>query len=159
MKFLTIVDEFSRIGLAVPCGRSLTGMAVIQTLEKLIPVWGAPDCLRSDNSSEFVAHQIKRWLQERGIGTHYIDPGSPWQNQFVESFNSIFRTTFLNRWCFLTLAETRALTRQWLEEYNLVRPHGSLGGLSPLQFLRNFRGDNPNINTMKIPENLTLEVD
>ena len=78
---------------------------------------------------------------------------------FIESFNSIFRTTFLNRWCFLTLAETKVLIRQWLEEYNEVRPHGSLGGLSPLQFLRNFRSDKSIINKIKLPENLILEVD
>ena len=78
---------------------------------------------------------------------------------FIESFNSIFRTTFLNRWCFLTLAETKALTRQRLEEYNEIRPHGSLGGLSPLQFLRQFRSDKSIINKMKLPEYLTLELD
>ena len=74
---------------------------------------------------------------------------------FIESFNSIFRTTFLNRWCFLTLAETKALTRQRLEEYNEIRPHGSLGGLS----LRQFRSDKSIINKMKLPEYLTLELD
>ena len=76
----------------------------------------------------------------------------------IESFNSIFRTTFLNRWCILTLAETKVLIRQWLEEYNEVHPHGSLGGLSPLQFLRNFRSDKSIINKIKLPENLILEV-
>ena len=118
LKFLTIVDQFSRVALSILCGRSLTGLHVIRTLQPVLPVWEAPDCLRSDNGSEFVARQVKKWLLEHGIGTHYIDSGSPWQNPFIESFNSIFRTTFLNRWCFLTLAETKALTRQWLEDYN-----------------------------------------
>ena len=159
LKFLTLVNKFSRVALSLSCGRSLTGLHVIRTLQTLLLVWASPDCLRSDNGSEFVARQVKKWLLEHGIGTHYIDPGSPLQNPFIESFNSIFRTTFVNRWCFLTLAETKALTRQWLEEYNEVRPHGSLGGLSPLQFLRNFRNDKSIINKIKLPENLTLEVD
>ena len=85
--------------------------------------------------------------------------GKPLTNPFIESFNSIFRTTFLNRWCCLTLAETKALTGQWLEEYNEIRPHGLLGGSSPFQFLRNFRIDKSIINKMKLPENLTLKVD
>ena len=106
------------------------------------PRLGCTGLPASGNGSEFVARQVKKWLLEHGIGTYYIEPGSPWKNPFIESFNSIFRTTFLNRWCFLTLAETKALIRQWLEKYNEVRPHGSLGGLSPLQFLRNFVATN-----------------
>ena len=124
LKFLTIVDEFSRVALSLSCGRTLTGLHVIRTLQTLLPVWGATDCLRSDNGSEFVARQVKKWFLEHGIGTHYIDPVSPWQIHFIESFNSIFRTTFLNRCFSLTLAETKALTRQWLEEYNEIRRHG-----------------------------------
>jgi transposase InsO family protein len=159
LKFLTLVDEYSRVSLVLPCGRSMTGRDVIRALQDTIKIWGMPTCIRSDNGAEFVAHQVKKWLDDHQIGTHYIDPGSPWQNPFVESFNSIFRTTFLNRWCFLTLAETKFLTQQWVEEYNLIRPHGSLAGLSPLQFLRNFHRDNPKFNHMTLPENLTLEVD
>lgn len=159
LKFLTIVDEFSRVNLEIPCARSMTGSDVIGVLSRLIKIWGSPTCIRSDNGSEFVAHQVKQWITENGIEIHYIDPGSPWQNAYIESFNSIFRITFLNRWCFLTLAETRVLVKQWHEEYNLIRPHGSLDGLSPLQFLRNFRRDNPEFNQMIMPANLTLEVD
>lgn len=67
---------------------------------------------------------------------HYIDPGSPWQNAYNESFNSIFRTTCLNRWLFCSMTETRVVTDHWLDEYNTVRPHGSLGGMTPEQFLK-----------------------
>ena len=98
LKFLKIVDEFSWVTLSLSCGRSLTGLHVIRTLETWLPVWRVTDCLRSDNGSEFVARQVKKWLLDHGIGAHYIDLGSPWQNSFIESFNSIFRTTFLNRW-------------------------------------------------------------
>ena len=108
-----IVDEFSRVALSLSCGRSLTGLHVIRTLERLLPVWGASDCVRSDNGSEFVARQVKEMTLGPWDYTHYIDPGSSWQNPCIESFNSIFRTTFLNRWCFLTLVETKALTWQW----------------------------------------------
>lgn len=151
LKFLNIVDEYSKVALANECHRSLTGTDVKRVLGKLIQTWGAPVSIRSDNGPEFVAKQITQWLEEHTIGTHYIDPGCPWQNPYIESFNSIFRTTFLNRWCFRHLAEVRVLTQQWREEYNSIRPHGSLRGLSPLQFLRNFRRDNPNFNLMKCP--------
>ena len=77
LKFLMIVDEFSRVALSLSRGRSLTGLHVIRTLETLLPVWGAADFLRSDNGSEFVTRQVKKWLLEHGIGTHYIDSGSP----------------------------------------------------------------------------------
>ena len=94
LKFLTIVDEFSQIALSLSCGRSLTGLHVIRTLETLLPVWEASDCLGSDNGSEFVARQVKKWFLDHGIGTHYIDPGSPWQNPFIESFNSMLQNDF-----------------------------------------------------------------
>ena len=111
LNFLPIVDEFSRIALSLSYRRARTGLHVIRTMETLLPVWGAMDCLRSGNGSEFVAHQVKKWLLEHGIGTHYIDSGSAWKNPFIESINSIFRTTFVNRRYTLTLAETKALTR------------------------------------------------
>jgi len=140
LKCLTVVDEFAREGLAIPSGRSLTATDVIRALEALIRRYGRPVCLRSDNGPEFIAHRVKEWLEKRGIGTHYIDPGSPWQNPFNESFNSIFRTTCLDRWAFASLAEARAVIANWLHEYNTVRPHGSLAGRSPAQFIRELEG-------------------
>lgn len=134
LKFLTIVDEFYRGGLAVDCSRSLTAPDVIRALARLIRHHGRPECLRSDNGPEFIATEVQRWLQRNGIDTHYIEPGSPWQNPYNESFNSIFRTTCLNRWAFETVAEAKIITTQWLDEYNRVRPHGSLAGRSPSQF-------------------------
>ena len=107
-KFLTRVDNFSLVALSLSYGRSLTGLHVIRTLQTLLSVWGATDCLPSNNGSEFVARQLEKRLLEHGIGTHYI-VGSAWQIQFIEHFNSIFRTAFLNRWCFLTLEETKSL--------------------------------------------------
>jgi hypothetical protein len=81
---------------------------------------------------------VKAWLARNGIDTHYIEPGSPWQNAYNESFNSIFRTTCLNRWTFESVAEAKAVSGQWLEEYNTIRLHGSLAGRSPSQFIKDW---------------------
>lgn len=138
LKCLTVVDEFTRESLAVHCATSLTSTDVIAVLAELVVQHGRPVCMRSDNGPEFIAKAVKDWLAKRSIGTHYIDPGSPWQNPFGESFNSIFRTTCLNRWLFESVSEARAVIGQWLEEYNTIRPHGSLGGRSPAQFIEDW---------------------
>ena len=136
LRCLTIVDEFTREGLAIRCARSLTASDVVRVLEELIGRCGKPQCIRSDNGPEFVADAVKSWLSERSIGTHYIEPGSPWQNPYGESFNSIFRTTCLDRWAFESVAESRAVISHWLTEYNTIRPHGSLNGKPPAQFIK-----------------------
>jgi len=138
LKCLTIVDEFTREGLAIEVRRSLTAGDVIRVLQWLIAEHGRPVCIRSDNGPEFIAAQVKGWLKRHSIGTHYIEPGSPWQNAYNESFNSIFRTTCLNRWDFESVVESRAVIDQWLTEYNTIRPHGSLGGRPPAQFLKDW---------------------
>lgn len=155
LKFLTIVDEFTRFGLAVAGRRGFTSTDVIDVLEKLMPLWGRPECIRSDNDSAFIAKAIQRWLKQRFVGTHFIDPGSPWQNPYNESFNSIFRITCLNRWSFANLTEARIVTEQWQQEYNTIRPHGSLGGRSPSQFFHDWQAEHPSVKTMKIPQSLT----
>ena len=148
LKCLTIVDEFTREGLAIRCGRSLTATDVIHALKELIQRHGRPVCLRSDNGPQFVAMTVRNWLNEHNIGTHYIDPGSPWQNPYNESFNSIFRTTCLDRWAFETLAQARIVIAEWLNEYNTIRPHGSLAGRSPVQFIQELI-DHVQTTTMK----------
>lgn len=140
LKCLTVVDEFTRQGLAVRCARSLTATDVVRILDELIRQHGRPDCLRSDNGPEFIARIVQGWLSKRSVGTHYIDPASPWQNAYNESFNSIFRTTCLNRWAFESVVEAKAVIGQWLDEYNTVRPHGSLEGRSPSQFIEDWEG-------------------
>ena len=136
LKCLTVVDEFARLGLAIPVGRSLTATDVTRILDELFRQYGRPVCIRSDNGPELVSRHVQKWLKEKHVNTHYIDPGSPWQNAYNESFNSIFRTTCLDRCLFSSLTEARAIINQWLEEYNTVRPHGSLGGMNPEQFLQ-----------------------
>ena len=155
LKFLTVVDEFTRIGLAVACRRGFTSREVIMVLEELVAQWGRPECMRSDNGGEFIAAAVQRWLREHLVGTHFIDPGSPWQNPYNESFNSIFRITCLNRWSFANQTEARVVTQQWLGEYNTIRPHGSLGGCSPIQFLKDWKVEHPKFELRKIPESLT----
>lgn len=156
LKFLTVVDEFTRLNMDLPCRRGFTSSDVLRVLELLMTLWGRPQCLRSDNDSTFLANAVRRWLKERVVGTHFIDPGSPWQNPYNESFNGIFRTTCLNRWSFANMTEARVVTRVWWHEYNTIRPHGSLGGRSPLKFFYDWRAEHPGIHTtMKIPESLT----
>jgi transposase InsO family protein len=140
LRCLTIVDEFTREGLAIRCARSLTAGDVVRVLEELMARHGKPQCIRSDNGPEFVADAVKTWLRDHGVGTHYIEPGSPWQNPYGESFNSIFRTTCLDRWAFESVSESRAVIDQWLTEYNTIRPHGSLNGRAPAQFIKDWAG-------------------
>jgi transposase InsO family protein len=131
LKCLTIIDEYTREGLEIYSARSITSGDVIRVLEGLFMRHGSPVCLRSDNGPELVAKKLRQWLKEKGVGTHYIDPGSPWQNAYNESFNGIFRDGCLNRWIFTSVREARQVIAQWLEEYNTVRPHGSLRGKTP----------------------------
>jgi putative transposase len=136
LKCMTVVDEFTRQGFEITVGRSLTAKDVICVLDKLFREHGRPACLRSDNGPEMVSSAVQKWLKEKHVDTHYIDPGSPWQNAYCESFNSIFRTTCLDRWLFSSMMEARVVINHWLEEYNTIRPHGSLGGMNPEYFLQ-----------------------
>lgn len=151
LKCLTVVDEFTRQGLAIRIGRSLMAIDVIRTLQELFEAHGKPTCLRSDNGPELVSSKVQTWLKTNHVDTHYIEPGSPWQNAYCESFNSIFRTTCLDRFVFSSLTETRVITNHWLEEYNTIRPYASLEGSSPAQFLRNWAD-----MSVQQPKSLTL---
>jgi len=135
IKCLTIIDEYTRYCLAIHVGRSITARKVKQRLQELFIFWGRPVCIKSDNGPEFVAKEVQDWLKRSGVGTHYIDPGSPWQNGFNESFNGVFRDGCLNRWLFNTVQESRKIIEKWLMEYNQERPHGSLNGKTPEAFL------------------------
>lgn len=149
LRCLTIVDEYSRENMAVEIARSLTSADVVRVLERLVATHGAPQCIRSDNGPEFIATAVKNWLRSQGIGAHYIDPGSPWQNAYCESFNAIFRDSCLDRWSFESVSEARAIVAQWRAEYNTIRPHGSLSGRSPAQFLEDWAADRRATSTEK----------
>jgi len=134
LRFLTVIDEYTRRGLWIECARHLTSVDVVRVLEQLVELHGSPAAIKSDNGSEFVAKKVQDWIKEHGIGAHFIDPGSPWQNGHNESFNGVFRDSCLNRWLFESLREAREASESWLREYNEERPHGSLGGLTPSKF-------------------------
>lgn len=134
LKFLTVVDEYTRESLEIYVDHHITSIDVIEVLKQLIAERDAPSFIRSDNGSEFIAHAIKRWVKEQGMQTLYIEPGSPWQNAYSESFNAQFRRECLNRELFCSLLESRVITQDWRKEYNEFRPHGSLNGLTPKEF-------------------------
>ncbi|MGQ9688898.1 MAG: integrase core domain-containing protein, partial [Desulfobaccales bacterium] len=134
LRLLTIIDEFTRESLEIEVARSLPAPAVINVLSRLFAHRGAPVYVRSDNGPEFVAVAIKEWLAQCGVKTHYINPGSPWQNAYGESFNDKFRDECLNQEVFHSVAEARIITRGWRQSYNAERPHSSLGYLTPLEF-------------------------
>ena len=128
---LNVVDEFSRECLAIRVGRRLGSTEVIDVLTDLFISRGTPAYIRSDNGPEFVATAVKAWITELGARPAYIEPGSPWENGYVESFNGKFRDELLACEAFNTLAEARVLIEQWRKHYNTVRPHSSLGYRPP----------------------------
>jgi len=134
MRLLTIVDEFTRESLEITVARSMPAQAVMAVLASLFAERGAPAYLRSDNGPEFVAAAVKDWLKGCGVQTHYIDPGSPWQNAYGESFNDKLRDECLNLEWFHSLAEARVIIRRWRQYYNEERPHSSLGYQTPAEF-------------------------
>jgi putative transposase len=134
LKWLSLVDEYTRECLALKVARSITSEDVIDTLAELFAIRGVPKHVRSDNGPEFVATAIQRWLKQTGVQTLYIEPGSPWENGYAESFHSRLRDEFLNVNEFGDLREARELTRAWKEDYNHVRPHSSLGYRTPVAF-------------------------
>jgi putative transposase len=134
VRFLTVIDEYTRQGLWIECARHLTSVDVVRVLGQLVELHGAPTAIKSDNGAEFTAKKVQDWIKDRGIGARFIEPGSPWQNGHNESFNGVFRDGCLNRWLFESLREAREASESWLHEYNEERPHGSLGGLTPSKF-------------------------
>lgn len=136
LKMLSIGDDFTRECLAIEVATSLRSESVIGVLDRLFKEHGAPVYLRSDNGPEFIAHALKAWLAGHQTKTYYIDPGSPWQNGFRESFHGRFRDEFLYGTLFATVAESRVLSEGYRSEYNQERPHQSLGYLTPIEFKR-----------------------
>ena len=134
LKWLSIVDEYTRECLALEVGRGLTADRVIEVLSELFAVRGVPEYIRSDNGPEFIAAAIRSWLTQAGVEALYIEPGSPWENGYAESFHSRLRDELLNGEEFTTLAEARALSTAWRLEYNHRRPHSSLGYRTPAEF-------------------------
>jgi putative transposase len=134
LKMLVVLDEYTRENLTIEVARSLKAPDVIATLEYLFAVRGAPEYLRSDNGPEFVAEAVRQWLKDSGVKTLYIAPGSPWENAYIESFNSRLRDELLNAEVFGNLREAKALVEDYRRRYNHHRPHSSLNYATPAAF-------------------------
>ena len=134
LKCLTVIDEFTRECLAIDVAGGIRSARVIEVLTQLVSLHGAPRYIRSDNGPEFIARAILRWLQDAQIETAFIDPGKPWQNGTDESFNGKFRDQHLSLQWFRNRVEAKVSIEAWRRHYNEVRPHSSLGGLTPLEF-------------------------
>jgi len=130
-RLLTVLDEFTRECLAIVVGRKLTADDVLATLTDLFIARGCPGYLRSDNGPEFCAAVVREWLHWLEVRTLFIEPGSPWENGYCESFNGKLRDELLNREIFYTLQEARILIEGWRQHYNRVRPHSALGYRPP----------------------------
>lgn len=133
LKALTVIDEWTRECLAIEVASSLKATRVIAVLERLFETYGAPAVLRSDNGPEFIASALKIWVLMNHSDTATIEPGKPWQNGSVESFNGTFRSECLNREWFSNLREAKIVIEQWRWEYNTQRPHSSLGYRTPAE--------------------------
>ena len=130
-RMLTVIDEYTRECLAIKVQRKLTSNDVIATLSELFIAHGPPEHLRSDNGPEFCAKTVRDWLKRLEVETLFIEPGSPWENGYVESFNGKLRDEFLNSEVFYTLLEAKTLIENWRSHYNKIRPHSSLRYLPP----------------------------
>lgn len=146
-RVLVIIDEFTRECLDLYVAKHITSDCVMNRLYDLFIARGVPDHIRSDNGSEFTADRIREWLSRIGVKTLFIEPGSPWENGYVESFNGKFRDELLNGEIFDTLLEAKILIEKWRREYNEIRPHSSL----------DYRPPAP-VTYEKVSEKLTLRV-
>jgi putative transposase len=131
LRILVVIDEYTRECLALRVARRLGSLQVIDTLADVMLVRGIPEHIRSDNGPEFIAQELRKWLGKVGTRTLYIEPGSPWENGYCESFNGKLRDEFLNGEIFYSLKEAQILTERWRVEYNTERPHSALGYRPP----------------------------
>jgi transposase InsO family protein len=131
LKMLTLIDEYTRECLAIKVARSIKSEDVLECLAELFVNRGTPDHIRSDNGPEFTSKAVREWLGRVDVKTLFIEPGSPWENGYVESFNGKLRDELLNGEIFFTLTEARVLIESWRNEYNTERPHSSLGYRPP----------------------------
>jgi len=137
-RMLTLLDEHTRECLAIHVAWSIRAREVIQVVAKAMSRPGAPEYIRRDNGSEFIAYALRDWLEENAVKTIYIRPGSPWENGYIESFHDKLRDECLNRELFGNLAQARVVIEQWRVQYNEERPHSALGYQTPREFARQF---------------------
>ena len=131
---LNIIDDFNREALCIEVDTSLPAERVVRVLEQLLDWRGRPRQIRVDNGPELISQRLEGWAEQHHIDLHHIQPGKPAQNAYVERFNRTFREEVLDAYLFTSLEEVRRITVQWLEDYNNVRPHDALAGLTPRQY-------------------------
>lgn len=131
IKIMTVIDEYTRECLAILVDRRIRSDDVLDCLTDLFLGYGPPEHIRSDNGAEFTAKVVRKWLANLGVKTLFIEPGSPWENGYNESFNGKLRDELLNGEIFYTLKEAQSLIERWRQEYNTFRPHSSLGYFPP----------------------------
>ena len=130
-RILNIMDEYTRECLCILVNRHIKADDVVEVLSNLFITVGIPEHIRSDNGPELTAKALRQWLTDLGVKTLFIEPGSPWENGYIESFNGKLRDELLNREIFTTLLEAKVLIENWRREYNEIRPHSSLGYRPP----------------------------
>jgi putative transposase len=135
LKLLNIVDEYTRECPAIVVARSIDADLVVATLDRLALDRGAPAFVRFDNGPEFIAQAVADWCRFNAVGSLFIDPGSPWQNAWIESFNGRLRDELLNGWRFDSLLEAQVIIEDWRIDYNINRPHSAHGDLTPSEFV------------------------
>lgn len=131
IRWLTMIDEYTRECLLLVPGRSMTGPKVVRELARVVGRYGVPVAIRSDNGTEFIGAAIRDWLEMKHIDTLYIAPGSPWENGYEESFHSRVREEFLSEWKFASVSEAKVQAQKWREQFNCHRPHSSLKYQTP----------------------------
>jgi len=136
-RVLTVLDTFSRVSPGILVEPGISGERVVRHLDEVCAEYGYPKAISVDNGPEFISNALDRWAHQRGVALHFIDPGKPTQNAFIESFNGRLRGECLNANWFESLAHAREVIAEWWSAYNSARPHTSLGGLTPLEYERN----------------------
>jgi len=131
LRLMTLIDEFTRECLAIRVARRINSFGVLETMADVMLMRGVPEHIRSDNGAEMTAKVVRGWLTQVGAKTLYIEPGSPWENGYCESFNGKLRDELLNGEIFYSLKEAQVLIEQWRKHYNTIRPHSSIGYRPP----------------------------
>ena len=151
LKLLHVVDEHTREALAIRCERRIDSDATVAVLEGLLASrGGAPQHIRCDNGPELTANALRDWCRFSGAGAAYIEPGSPWQNPYVESFGSRVREELLSQELFATLTEAQVLVEDWRADYNERRPHSALGMMAPARFAASWRRSDRQIKRLSL---------
>lgn len=156
IKIFSLIDEYSRYCLALKVENKINAKAVQRVLNQVCAAFGPPRHIRSDNGPEFIAEVIREWINDHKVQTLYINPGCPWQNPFVESFHSRFRSECLNRELFLNLLDAKVAIRDWQDKYNTRRPHSGIGYRSPAEVYQPIQQTpptDPNPNKGALPPN------